>query len=186
MHSSVWIWTRDCPASQAEFYADLPQQQLQALADSIRTHGLREKIQVMPARNKAGLPADSILDGHQRRAAFLMLGQTSTKVVVRYDLLQCDANEVEEEYLSFNADRRHMDTLSLASIALRRFELEKSRPRGELGMYEQEEARDRIAKLFRLGSGRTASRYWRVLKTPRPRLTGRRCMSHRSRRTSGT
>ena len=151
---------------ETEFYSDLTEQELQALAESIQRHDLRAKLHVMPDRNKAGLPKDCILDGHQRRKALLNLGWTTVMVVVRYHLLLRDASDVEAEYLSFNADRRHMDTLSRARVALRRFEIEKNRPRGELGMYEQIEARDRIAKLFRLGSGRTASRYWRVLKTP--------------------
>jgi hypothetical protein len=84
----------------------------------------------------------------------------------RYDLQDATADAVEEEYLAFNADRGHKDMLARARIAMRRLEIEKNRPRGGLGMYEQAEARDRIAKLFKLGSGRTASRYWRVLKTP--------------------
>ena len=36
MHSSVWIWTRDCPASQAEFYADGPNQAVAAYLSDVR------------------------------------------------------------------------------------------------------------------------------------------------------
>ncbi len=64
---------------------DLTEFDLNALIEDIRKNGLREKIQILP-KNKAGLPADTILDGHERSRALQKLGQTDTDVVVRYDL----------------------------------------------------------------------------------------------------
>src|SRR5688572_21598380 len=62
---------------------------LKRLAGDIKRNGLREKIQILPA-NKAGLPKNTTLDGHQRRRALLLNGESTTTVIVRHDLADAD------------------------------------------------------------------------------------------------
>lgn len=125
--------------------------------------GLRDKIQVLPA-NKAGLPANTILDGHKRKLALEHNGETFATVIVRYDLAEADALTLELKFLKFNMHREHRDTLLQARTALRIYEIEKKRPRGELKWYEEGEARNRVGKTTGM-SGRNLSRYFRLLKT---------------------
>jgi ParB-like chromosome segregation protein Spo0J len=148
-----------------KFYNDgLSDQAFKAFAADIKKNGLRQKIQVLPG-NRAGLPPNTMLDGHKRRRALLYNGETETTVIVRYDLTEADELTVEKEFLEFNAHREHRDTLLQARTALRLFEIEKKRPRGELKSWDEAEARDRVGKAINM-SGRNLSRYFRVLKTP--------------------
>jgi hypothetical protein len=137
---------------------------LKALAADIRQNGQREMIQILPA-NRANLPANTILDGHQRCKALRLNGEHKTTVLVRYDLAQGDELTVEAAYLAFNAQRQHRDLLLRARTALRLIEIEKKRPRGQLRPWEVSEARDRVGQAIGM-SGRNLNRYFKVLRTP--------------------
>lgn len=144
---------------------ELGKQGLMSLAADIKLNGLREKIQILPANNKAGHPPNTTLDGRQRTKALLLNGETKTTVIVRYDLREADALTIEKVFLEFNAHRQHRDQLLQARTALRLFELEKKRSRGELRPWDEGEARDRVGKTIGM-SGRNLNRYFRLLKTP--------------------
>lgn len=125
---------------------------------------LREKIQILP-ENAAGLPANTILDGHKRRRALLHNGETTTTVIVRYDLASADARTIEKEFLQFNAHREHRDLLLQARTALRLYEIEKNKPLNRQFVDDVREARDRVGQAIGM-SGRNLNRYFRVLRTP--------------------
>lgn len=137
---------------------------LSRLVASIVSEGLRERPHVLPA-NSAGLPKNTLLDGHCRVAALKELGHKSVEVVVRYDLAGADRATIEAQFLAFNGDRKHHDQLTRARVALRRFEIERGRSRGELSADEYPEARDRVGRVIGM-SGRNLARYMRVLATP--------------------
>lgn len=53
--------------SQSAFFDEPTPEEVAALADNIRRIGLRERIDVMPAGNRAGLAGNTILSGHSRK-----------------------------------------------------------------------------------------------------------------------
>jgi hypothetical protein len=106
-----------------------------------------------------------VLDGHQRLKALRLNGETTTTVLVRYDLARADRHAVERVFLMFNTERQQRDRLLQARAALRLFELEKDCSRGELKPWDAPEARDRVGKITGM-SGRNLNRYFRVLRTP--------------------
>ena len=65
---------------QASFFPNLSDFDLRGLADDIEQRGLQHAIELMPAGNAAGLPADTILRGHQRRRAQLLRGLAGAAV----------------------------------------------------------------------------------------------------------
>jgi hypothetical protein len=150
---------------QGLYNGSLTEYKLAALAANIRKRKLQHPPEVMPPGNRAGLPAYTILDGHARKDALELNGETEVTALVRFDLVDADPDAVELEFLQFNQDRRHHDLLAEARVALRAFEIEKGRGRGQLRGREEEDARDRVGKVLNM-SGRNLQRYWRVLKTP--------------------
>ena len=88
-------------------------------------------------------------------------------VVVRYDLAVANAATIEKQFLESNHNRRHMDMLARARVALRLLEIERGRPQSQMRDNDMRDARDRVGKTAGL-SGRMLQRYWRVLKTPIP------------------
>lgn len=149
---------------QATFFAPLPAEEVRVLADNIQKRGLKNPIEIMPA-NEAGLEANTILDGHERRRALELLGETRCTVIVRYDLATASATEVEEAFLEPNRVRRQLNPLAMARIAVRRLEIERRRPRGGLHHRDLAEARDRVGQALGI-SGRNLGRYLRILRTP--------------------
>jgi ParB-like chromosome segregation protein Spo0J len=137
---------------------------LAALAADIAENGLREKTHIL-AGNRAGLAPNTVLDGHKRRRALLSNGETTTTVIVRYDLAQADALTVERAFLMFNLSRKYDDRLLPMRKAVRLLEIEKGRPLSEQAIDGLREARDRIGQLFGV-SGRNLSRYSCVLWAP--------------------
>src|SRR4051794_16886570 len=82
---------------QQYYFGDIDPHRLQSLADDIRAQGLRCPIEVLP-RNRAGLPANTILCGHQRRRALQLNGESQTRVLVRYDFADADAPTIKEHF----------------------------------------------------------------------------------------
>jgi ParB-like chromosome segregation protein Spo0J len=142
---------------QRVYFDDLSPDDLEALAEDIRRNGLRQPPEV--------LPDGTILDGHQRVSALRRLGETETIVLVRYDLEDDEEAAEERAFLTANLTRRQLDPLAKARGVLRLYEIERKRRRGQLDAAEEAEARDRIGKAIGV-SGRTLSRYLRVLRTP--------------------
>ena len=67
--------------------------------------------------------------------------------------------------MQYNSNRRHLHLIDEARIALRLFEIEKKRPRGELKPGDEHEARNRVGKAIGM-SGRNLGRYFRLGLTP--------------------
>jgi hypothetical protein len=142
---------------QADFFDDLPPEELKALADDIKRNGVRIRVKI--------LPDGTIISGHQRVRALKLLGRTDITVIVCHDLANADPATIEREFLEDNFRRRQLDLLAKARVALRLFVIEKKRPRGDLYHCDVAEARDRVGQAIGM-SGRNLQRYWRVLKTP--------------------
>jgi len=152
---------------QGDIYETLPVAELRALADNMKSEGLRDPVEVMPAKNKAGLPAGTIVDGHNRVAAAKILGWRQIDVVIRYDLLDVDTDAAEAAYISANLRRRQLHPLDKAAAALRAYELEIHKSGfGDMDYGEIAEAYARISAAAGY-SGRHLNRLINVLRTPR-------------------
>lgn len=138
-----------------------------ALRADIEAHGLREPVVVLPPNEQAGLIGWTIADGHRRVEVCRQLGWETIDVTIRHDLADADAETVEQEFLSYNYTRRQLHVLDQARVALRLYQIEAGRSRDDLRPHEEPEARDRVAKRLNM-TGRNLSRYWRVLRCPKP------------------
>ena len=148
---------------QAELFPALNEHELQALADNIDRIGLQQPIEVLPPGNAAGLPAGTILRGHQRRRALQLLGYEEAEVLVLHDLAGADRNTVDLHFVEENLHRRQLTPLAKARAALAVFDLERGRSSDELSDGDAQDARDRVAKSLNLGSGRHLQRYLNLL-----------------------
>lgn len=150
---------------QDDFFERPTQDAVETLADDIRRNGLREPIEVLPPAQKGRRKEYQILSGHTRKEALELLGRTEVEVIVRYDLRDADADEVECHLLEANQNRRHLDKLTQARIAKRLYMREKRATRGRLSSSQQGELRELIGKKIGM-SGRNLDRYMRLLDTP--------------------
>ena len=142
---------------QREFFDDLPDPDLQALAADIKRRGLQERIEI--------LPDGTIISGHQRRLALLLLGYTEFEVIVRYDLADAGENAVTEMFLAANLQRRQLDTLLKAKVALGHYDAVRGRKTSQSSWKEINDAREHVGKLIGM-SGRNLRRYWNALQAP--------------------
>ena len=149
---------------QGKYYDKLSDTDAKALAESIRRRGLRDPIEILP-QNRAGHPPNTMIDGEQRLNAVKALGMTEVAVRVRYDLAEATAEEIEQEFLSRNHDRRQLDALAKARVTLRRYELETGESLSRYNTRHAEKARARVGEAIGM-SGRNLQRYWLVLRTP--------------------
>ncbi len=149
---------------QAAFFAALSDFDLQTLASDIRRNGLQHPIEILPS-NRAGLPPNTIIKGHERKRALILNKQAETTVRVRYDLVDASAGKIERILLEDNQNRKQLDPLTRAQVALRLLEIERDRPRRRRAPDEEAEARDRVGNAIGM-SGRNLARYWKVLQTP--------------------
>lgn len=136
-----------------------------AFREELKRNGQRDAVHVMPGENKAGLPGGTVLDGWRRVQTLLALGQDDVDAVIRHDLADASASDVELTFLGFNLGRRQLHPLDKARVVLGMFEIEKRRPRGRLRPSELSEARDRVGQAISM-SGRNLQRYVRLLLTP--------------------
>ncbi len=143
------------------YHGLLSKEKLAALADNIKTTGLKHPIEVLPS-NIAGFKIDTILHGHNRRAALGLLGLKKAEVLVRYDLAEASKCVIKLDFLGENHNRGKEDPLTQARIAVEMLELERQRDGGRV---TSGEARDRVGKVLGM-SGRNLDRYLRVLTTP--------------------
>jgi hypothetical protein len=101
---------------QGDFFEDLPEHELQALADDIDRNGLRQPIEVLP-ENDAGIEPDTILSGRQRKRALELPGGTTTRVCVRYDPAHTPRHEIDRAFLEDHQNRRQLDLENWTAVA---------------------------------------------------------------------
>ena len=143
---------------QAQYFKDLTPGEFTGLADDIKRNGLRQPIQI--------LPDGTIIQGHQRTKVLKHLGQNEHEVLVRYDLVGAKPELVEREFLADNLNRRQLGPLARARVAARMYEIEQKKKHAKSPADgEDGQLRDRIGETLGM-SGRNASRYLRLLKTP--------------------
>jgi hypothetical protein len=151
---------------QQTFYSACTADDDKALADDLRQRGQLSPIIIMPAKNAAGLPPGTIMDGCRRARLMQANRVTKANVLFRHDLKDADATTVEAEFLKYNFTRRQLHPLDKARVAQRLFVLERKRKSiKSLSWTEVAEMRDRVGKVFGM-SGRNLDRYLRVLETP--------------------
>ena len=106
-------------------YFDAPAND-EVLKESLQ-EGQDVPIEVLPANNAAGLEANTIVAGHRRAQLLKELGKTHALVVVRDDLLQATAEDVEAIFLGSNFHRRQLHPVDEALIAKRLLVLKHQR-----------------------------------------------------------
>jgi len=156
--------TRPYP-HQADIYGDLAEPQMQMLIDSLDADGQREPIHVLPPGNAAGLPAHTVIDGHQRLAAASSLDWRSIEATVRWDLLDTDADDIHRFYLRFNMERRQLSPMQQAIVLMEMHESITGRTRSTFRTDDWHRIREQIAEYLSV-TPRNAMRYVRVLCAP--------------------
>jgi ParB family chromosome partitioning protein len=140
---------------QAQYFKDLPQQQLRRLAQSMLKG--YQAIEI--------LPDGTILKGHQRVLAAKSLGWDAIDAVVRHDLQGQGEDAAEEALLEDNLCRRQLDPIEKAHGLKRLKELWSRRPNQERGGLARGDFRDYLGSEFRM-SGRSVDRLLRLLQAP--------------------
>jgi ParB family chromosome partitioning protein len=143
---------------QRAMFGDLSDDELEALTEDLRKHGLRNPIEA--------LPDGTIVAGHQRLRAAKKLGWEEVDVIIREDLAAAGDTAQETFFINDNLLRRHLGPLAKARCLHRLLVLETEGRTGTPDRRKKEILKARIGE--RLGvSLRTVSRYLLVLKTPR-------------------
>jgi ParB/RepB/Spo0J family partition protein len=138
---------------QSALFRPLSDKEHARLVEDIRTHGVLQPIEVT---------ADgTIIDGHERVRAARAIGLTEIPVRVRDDLT--DQTAIDRRHAEANLNRRQLDPLDRARLALHLFQLEKGSKK--IREPEQEELRDRVGAALGMG-GRNAQRYLNLARAP--------------------
>ena len=138
---------------QRELFEDLSDGELDELATSLDSDGLKNPVEI--------LPDGTIVCGHQRIRAAKKLGWDEIDVVVRHDL--SGEGAILAELIRDNLDRRHLSEFDIARPydELRKLAKAAGKLRG------QGTLRDQLAKRFGPGfSGRKLDRLKRLLELP--------------------
>ncbi len=151
--------------AQTAIYGDLSGTAMQMLLQSMESNGQRDPIHVLPLGNAAGLPANTILDGHQRAAAAGELGWQTILAIIRWDLAESSAEEIHRLFLRLNFERRQLSPMQQAIVIVAMREAMTDRRRKYFNADDWRAVRDQIAEQLGI-SGRNAMRYVRVLNTP--------------------
>jgi ParB-like chromosome segregation protein Spo0J len=138
---------------QSALFRPLSDQEHARLVEDIRTHGVLQPIEITAD--------DTIIDGHERVRAARALGLTEITVRVRDDLIEQTA--IDRRHAEANLNRRQLDPLDRARLAVHLFQLETGRKK--IRGIEQDELRDRIGAALGMG-GRNAQRYLNLARAP--------------------
>jgi len=140
---------------QAYLFGTWTEHEIKELATNMDRYGLLVPVEV--------LPDGTIIAGHKRVAAAILLGWAEITVWVRKDLDEQGPAAVERRLIEDNLDRRQLGPLEIARC-YRELKALGRRP-GHISGPDRQDLRDQIGK--RLGvSGRTLDRWLRVLDTP--------------------
>ena len=141
---------------QAELFADLPDHELQELAEDIDKHGVKHPLDI--------LPNNVVVGGHQRLRALKLLRKKTARCRILHYLADADEHEVIQYIVNDNLLRRQLTQLEQARLYRELLKLE----RGDSGrdVDVRGDLRDRLASQFGV-SGRTLDRWEKVLDSPR-------------------
>lgn len=143
---------RPHPAQDAVF-GDLPDAELQLLADDMQANGQANPIEI--------LADGTIICGHQRVRAAKLLSWTRIECWVRDDLEAEGEAAVMDRLIADNLHRRQLSHLAIARCYAERKKLGRNNLSGDA----DGDLRDLLAKQFDLG-GRQLDRYARMLDAP--------------------
>lgn len=121
----------ECPW-QAESQAAYSDAERAALIESMRREGQRDPIDVLPAPNVAGFEGLTILDGHERVAAALVLGWAQINAIIRHSMTSLSERELHVRFLEFNKLRRHLPKIDRVRAVIARYGLEQKADRSSL------------------------------------------------------
>ena len=138
---------------QSALFRPLSDKEHARLVEDIRAHGVLQPIEI--------IAEGTIIDGHERVRAARAIGLTEIPVRVRDDL--ADQTAIDRRHAEANLNRRQLDPLDRARLALHLFQLEKGRKK--IREPEQEELRDRVGAALGMG-GRNAQRYLKLAQAP--------------------
>jgi ParB-like chromosome segregation protein Spo0J len=138
---------------QSALFRPLSDKEHARLVEDIRTHGVLQPIEI----TDDGM----IIDGHERVRAARAIGLTEIPVRVRDDL--ADQTAIDYRHAEANLNRRQLDPLDRARLAVHLFQLENGRKK--IRGIEQDELRDRVGAALGMG-GRNAQRYLNLARAP--------------------
>lgn len=134
------------------------------LEKDIAAFGIQVPIDVMPAKNKAGLPAHTMTDGHRRREIAMKLHLAVVPVRVRDDLADMTRAEIFAWFLRQGMDRRNLDPVEKVSLAFKHYCVISGKRLEDLD-YRDPAAKQYVAEY--LGQNvRNISRHARLLSAP--------------------
>jgi len=142
---------------QSQLFPDLPYHLLRDLAQDIAGRGLKDPLEI--------LPDGTIVCGHQRTRAAMMLGWEEIDVWVNHELDAQGDLAVEQRLIEDNLVGRKLHRLDQVRCYQRLGEMAPQTPDERVRSHQCGRLRDVIGT--RLGmSGRTLERYLRVLEAP--------------------
>jgi ParB-like chromosome segregation protein Spo0J len=142
---------------QAIWFADVSDDELEALVQDMREHGQREPIQI--------LPSGVLLAGHQRARAARRLRWRFLDAVIRDDLAEAGEKAQEAFLISSNLTRRHLTALGKARCLRRLLALEAEGRTNTSDWKNKEILKARIGKRLNI-SLRSVNRYLLALEAP--------------------
>ena len=143
---------------QDQLFGDLVDAELDELAADMAANGQRDPIHV--------LPSGVVVDGHQRRRVAMRLGWATVAAVVRSDLANAGADEIERAMIHSNLHRRQLDPLAIARLYKRLKQIERGWDPKDFYSCGSRDLRDQLAQRLGCRSGRSLDRYLKLLDAP--------------------
>ena len=140
---------------QQHIFGDLPEAELDALAEDIKLNGQRDPVEI--------LPDGTLVSGHQRLLAAKKLKWTHIDVIVRSDLAQAGEAAVETHFINSNLLRRQLSPLGKARAIRRLLEI----PKGRVNYLQRAELKEKLARRLDM-TPRNVNRYLAVIEAPVP------------------
>ena len=144
---------------QESIFCDVPDEELAALAENIKKHGLRDPVEI--------LPDGTIICGHQRVRAAKLLGWKEVDVIIREDLAAAGPEAVETYFVEDNLLRRQLSPLGRARCLKRLAEIEEGKAAAHFGFMKKEALKAQLAERMQM-SPRNIDRYLLILNSPIP------------------
>lgn len=150
------------PYPLQEIQAPRPAAEERAFEESIRANGIQDPVDIMPAGNAAGLPGNTVVDGHRRVEAARKLKILHVATRVRHDWVGLTLEELNVVFLRINTDRRNLAPVELAYMFFKLNAIQTGKAEMD---FEDMAAKVFVAERMDVDL-RTVSRYARLFKTP--------------------